>query len=395
MVTFVTALLAVVAGLLAIPVAVFVLEVVAAVVLPRRELPARSVTRPRVAVLVPAHDESAGILPTLTDIKAQLQPGDRVLVVADNCSDDTAAVAASAGAEVTERNDRTRIGKGYALEWGLNHLSADAPGIVVMVDADCRLAPEALVRLAEACAATDRPVQALYLMTAPGQAAVNYQMAEFAWRVKNLVRPQGLMKLGLSCQLMGTGMAFPWAVIRSAKLASGQIVEDLNLGLDLAAAGNPPVFCPSALVTSQFPAAAAAADTQRQRWEHGHVELILARVPKLMLAAIMKLDVPMLALALDLAVPPLALLGLLTALLLLLSLLLAWFTNSFAALVISGISFVAFVGAVALAGFVFAPDVMAPRAILSLFGYMAGKLGLYSRFLSGKRASQWIRTGRK
>ena len=101
-------------------------------------------------------------------------------------------------------------------------------------------------------------------MTAPDQSTINYQMAEFAWRVKNWVRPLGLSALGLPCQLMGTGMAFPWAVIRSAKLASGQIVEDLNLGLDLAMAGSPPIFCPSAQVTSRFPISAAAAERQRQ-----------------------------------------------------------------------------------------------------------------------------------
>jgi hypothetical protein len=89
-----------------------------------------------------------------------------------------------------------------------------------------------------------RPVQSLYLMTAPCESAINHQVAEFAWRLKNQVRPLGLRALGLPCQLMGTGMAFPWDIIRSAELASGFIVEDLKLGLDLADAGHPPVFCP-------------------------------------------------------------------------------------------------------------------------------------------------------
>ena len=79
-------------------------------------------------------------------------------------------------------------------------------------------------------------MQALDLMKAPDQSVINFQVAEFAWRVKNWVRPLGLSALGLPCQLMGTGMAFPWNVVRSAKLASGQVVEDLNLGLELAMA---------------------------------------------------------------------------------------------------------------------------------------------------------------
>ena len=153
------------------------------------------------------------MLGTLDDIKAQLRSGDRLLVVADNCTDDTAAVAKVAGAEVTERHDLARIGKGYALDWGLQHLSVDPPEIVIVIDADCRLATNTLDQLAMACATTRRPVQALYLMTAPDEPSINYRVAMFAFRVKNWVRPLGLRALNLPCQLMGTGMAFPWECI--------------------------------------------------------------------------------------------------------------------------------------------------------------------------------------
>ena len=96
---------------------------------------------------MPAHNESAAIAATLEDIKAQLRAGDRLLVVADNCTDDTAAVARLSGAEVVERQDSERIGKGYALDWGLRHLDKDPPDVVVMIDADCRLAEGAIDRL--------------------------------------------------------------------------------------------------------------------------------------------------------------------------------------------------------------------------------------------------------
>ena len=99
-----------------------------------------------------------------------------------------------------------------------------------------------------------RPVQALNIMTAPLGSSVSYQISAFAWRMKNWVRPLGLKALGLPCQLMGTGMAFPWDVICTADLASGHIVEDLKLGLELTAGGWPPLFCPSAVVSSAFPA---------------------------------------------------------------------------------------------------------------------------------------------
>src|ERR1035437_9973859 len=168
MMTFGSYLLTGFAALLAVPTAVFLFEVLAASFLPKREriFDAEPDPRGRVAVLIPAHNESVGLQPTLADVKSQLRAGDRLLVVADNCTDETATVAASSGVEVTVRNDPTKIGKGYALDWGLNYLAADAPEIVIIIDADCRVESGAIDRLATVCAKMQRPVQSLYIMTA-------------------------------------------------------------------------------------------------------------------------------------------------------------------------------------------------------------------------------------
>ena len=269
------------------------------------------ILRKPIAILVPAHNESAGLRSTLEDIKPQLLAGDRLLVVADNCTDDTAAVAAAAGAEVIVRNDPATPGKGYALDFGIKHLGLNPPEIVIVIDADCKAADGAIDRLATTCAATNRPVQALYLMSAPDESPVKYHVAEFAWRVKNWVRPLGLKALGLPCQLMGSGMAFPWQVIRAANLAHGSIVEDMKLGLELAQAGTPPLFCPAAKITSHFPWSTEGAESQRKRWEEGHIGMILTAVPRFFCTAICRRNVGLFALALDLIVPPLSLLVLL------------------------------------------------------------------------------------
>src|SRR5690242_16376925 len=110
--------------LLLLPLLVLTLEVLAAL------LPARSRTtsRPpglRCTILVPAHDEETGIAATLASIRSQLAPQDRLVVVADNCTDRTAAVAREAGAEVVERTDPARRGKGFALDCGVRALEAD------------------------------------------------------------------------------------------------------------------------------------------------------------------------------------------------------------------------------------------------------------------------------
>lgn len=81
--------------------------------------------------------------------------------------------------------------------------------------------------------------------------------------------------------LTGTGMAIRWEVLKTTNLASGEIVEDMKLGLDLAIASYPPIFCPSAHITGRLPQKEQAATTQRTRWEHGHLQTAINYVPLL------------------------------------------------------------------------------------------------------------------
>src|SRR5260370_3106152 len=266
----------------------------------------------------------------------------------DNCTDDTATVALAAGAQVSLRNDPDRKGKGYALAWWFRHLQINPPDIVTSVDADCRLGEGAIARLAEACSITQRPVQALDLMISPSDASINYRFMELAWRVKNWVRPLGLKALGLPCQLMGTGMAFPWNVICSADLASGSLVEDLKLGLDLTLARNPPLFCPSAVVTSEFPSTVEGLKSQRLRWEQGHIAMILTTTPRLISRALTHANVNLLVLALDAPVPPLSLLGTLLIGMVVIAGVATSIGVSSAALVVSVASLIGFVSAIVL-----------------------------------------------
>src|ERR1700674_3042659 len=117
----------------------------------------------RTTVLILAHNEGAGILPTIRDVQAQLGPNDSIQVVADNCTDDTAAIVQAAGVEVTVRADPARRGKGYALEFGVRLLDLNPPEVVVIMDADCRLGGHALGHLSANEMASGRPGASLSL----------------------------------------------------------------------------------------------------------------------------------------------------------------------------------------------------------------------------------------
>ncbi|MGP8124237.1 MAG: glycosyltransferase family 2 protein [Xanthobacteraceae bacterium] len=347
-----------------------------------------------VAVVVPAHNESSGILPTLADLAPQLGTGDRLVVVADNCSDDTASVAASAGAEVIARDDMSRVGKGYALAFGIGHLAARPPRFVVFVDADCRVSPGAIARLRDACAATGRPVQAAYMMKSPPHSVIDHSVAEFAWVVKNWVRPLGLRRLGCPVQLMGTGMIFGWDDIRAVPLASGHLVEDLKLGLDLALIGKAPLFLPSVTVSSEFPASQSGTETQRRRWVRGHLAMIVQFVPRLVWRALADRNPAPLVLALDLAVPPLSLLAALSVGSLALAALAAAFGTSALPLALAAVNFGVLAATLALAWHRFGRAFVPAGITASIGSLIWQKCRLYGHLLLGKTSGRWIRTDR-
>jgi len=345
-------------------------------------------------VLIPAHNEGVNLIPTLKSAGSQLSAGDRILVVADNCTDDTASIARSHGVEVVERSDPNCRGKGYALAFGRKALRNDPPDVVVVLDADCTLGPDALLRLSTEAVATQRPAQAAYRMVAPEQAGPDRQVAAFAFLVKNVIRPSGLRRFGQSCLLTGTGMAFPWAVYRDANLAHGHIVEDLGLTVDLALAGHPPVFVPEADVRGEFPNDDAAASTQRRRWEHGHLSVIRAGVPRLIMAAIRRRSAGLVALALEVGLPPLSALVMVTFTMLIL--LLVW--AAFGGPVGPALTLLAAFGLATIALFAvwwcFGRSILPTRTLARIPRYAVGKVGLYADFFIRPQRT-WNRTPRQ
>jgi cellulose synthase/poly-beta-1,6-N-acetylglucosamine synthase-like glycosyltransferase len=349
----------------------------------------------RMTVLIPAHDEGAGILPTIRDAEAQLGPNDRILVVADNCTDDTAAIAQAAGVEVIVRADAAHRGKGYALEFGVRHLGLNPPDVVVIIDADCRLGENALRHLSDRAMASRRPVQSLYLMLVPENAPAGKGLSLFAWRVKNWIRPLGMELLGLPTQLVGTGMAFPLNLLLDRDLGNSRLAEDTALGIALASEGYPPLFESRAIINSHFPTSQAGSEQQRQRWEKGHLDNIVDLVPGALAKALRDKNFALAALAIDMAVPPLSLLVLIMALCEIIGGIAFVLGASPVALAIPSLSILLLVLGTVLSWTAVGRDVLPPRELLRLPLHVVQKLGFYHRISSGKATSAWIRTERK
>jgi cellulose synthase/poly-beta-1,6-N-acetylglucosamine synthase-like glycosyltransferase len=377
------------------PLGILVVESFAALLPVRRRAGVESAPRPRCAVLIPAHNEEAVIRRTLEAILPQLQETDQLVVVADNCSDRTAETARGLDPRITilERHDTTQRGKGYALDFGVRHLEKDPPEVVVIIDADCMTAAGTLDRIVREAAALGTPVQATYLMESPPGANFKDQISAFAFLFKNLVRPRGLARLGIPCLLTGTGMAFPWPLLRDAPLATGNLVEDMQLGIDLAIAGKPPRLSPEARVTGELPSGEKASLGQRTRWEHGHIQTMLTQTPRLFFAAIRQLRLDLLGMALEMSIPPLAMLMALWGLVFLF-LVGAWMLGaSLAPAVTWGCAGVAVVVAIFTAWFRFGRDRLPFRTLLASPFYVLWKIPIYLAF-AVRRQKVWVRTPR-
>jgi len=391
-VTLLTFLVAVAAAIIAIPALIFFVECLASLFLPT----GKPVARPggvSVAVMVPAHDEEEGIGATIAEVQSQLGPGDRLLVVADNCSDGTAGLARAAGAEVIERSDPERRGKGYALAYGIDRLDPSPPDIVMVVDADCRLTPGSIDALVQRALETGRPVQADYLLR-PTERSPLSMISALAFLVRNRVRPRGLRRLNQPCHLDGTGMAFPWSVLRAAPDLGANIVEDLAMGIELALLGHEPLFCIEAGVRSDLPSSPSAALQQRRRWEHGHLATLLEQGPRLIREGIQRRRPGLIAMGADLIVPPLTLLvGLLILVLGVAGLLVLLGGPTFPAW-IAGVA-LGLVGlGVALGWARYGREAVPFRYLLLVPVYLVWKIPLYVSFALGRRERNWRRTER-
>ena len=267
--------------------------------------------RKRVVVLVPAHDEAALIARCIRSLQAQVYPSHLydVIVVADNCTDDTASIATSAGAEVLVRDEPDARGKGRALRWAIDQVLRRPvpPDAVVVVDADAVADPDFLSALVRPFESGAQAVQGESLLSEDGSAAASLRATAFL--LVNRVRPAGRAVLGLPCDLTGTGMllgsellrAYPWDAFTSA--------EDLEYTVNLRMMGVRPVFAGGAILHSPSAPSAEAATHQQLRWEGGKLHVAKTQLPRLVREGVRRRDRGLLGAAFDLAVPPLGLLS--------------------------------------------------------------------------------------
>ena len=350
--------------------------------------------KPTAIVIVPAHNEEAILGPKLAGLQSAALGRARILVVADNCTDSTAEIARQSGIDVIERFDPERRGKGFALDYARRHLEAEPPQIVIIIDADCATDSQSIDHLIGRCALTGSPCQATYVQASSRMDSPTVQLSTFAFFIKNVIRQRALQRLAGRALMLGSGMAIPWPIFARSNLATGNIVEDLKLGQELAEAGHPPQFVEAAMTWGN---AETEKNTlsQRSRWEGGFLQNAFTAGPALLSRSIAHGNLCGVWAAINLMIPPFALLLLVDVAGLVVAATISWLTGAhvWPLLFLATTLFLAGV-ALALAWFAGGSRFVSLSGLAKVPLYLLWKLPMYVGFARGGAPKDWVRTSR-
>ncbi len=249
-------------------------------------LPARRHTgtrlQGRIAIVLPAHDEAAVIEHTLANLQqiARRDGNTDVVVIADNCTDDTAVLARAAGARVLARHDLSLRGKGYALDHAFRILLQENFAAFAVIDADSSADENFLSALRDTLAAS--PAAQSRYMVRNGNVSPRTRLAELALAGFNVLRPRGRDRLGLSAGILGNGFALRRETLERVPYTAASVVEDLEYHLRLIGAGLRVAFIDVTSVRGDMPSGGEGARTQRARWEGGRLRMLREHGPALL-----------------------------------------------------------------------------------------------------------------
>ncbi len=346
------------------------------------------------AVVIPAHNEELQIGTTVQAVARSRYPDGcrRIIVIADNCEDQTAQAAEGAGAVALVRTDTTRRGKGQALDWFLREkrdFFATCDGIVI-IDADTVIDEDFLPEVSASLSHPDvSVVQGYYGVLNAGE---NWRTAlmSAALSVFHHVRPAGRNRLGGSAGLKGNGMAFRTAVLDTYGWPAYSIVEDLEFGARMLLDGIRVHYNPDAVILAEMAVTRKQAETQRSRWEGGRYGIFRRYAPAFLGMWMRRGRFCYFDGFMDLLIPPLSAMVLAVVILLVLAMAFFPFMALPLALSAAGIGFYVVSGLVLKK----APFTVWLYLLAAPF-FILWKIPLYLKMVKGGAGSEWIRTKRK
>jgi cellulose synthase/poly-beta-1,6-N-acetylglucosamine synthase-like glycosyltransferase len=277
-----------------------------------RQLTTRVPPRSRFAIVVPAHNEERVVDKLVESCLAIDYPRELfdVYVVADNCTDRTAEVAARAGARVLHRHNPVERGKGYALDFAFRTILAGerAYDAFVVFDADNLVHPDFLnVMNAHLCRG-DRIIQGRMDAKNPLDTWVSGTFAMSVW-VSNRFWFLAKHNLGFSSVLGGTGMCIATDVVREIGWGAHSFTEDLEFTMRALDRGIKTVWAHNAICYDEKVQTFGASWRQRKRWVQGQTSVARMFLGRMVLRGLAEANPVVLEAAFQLFMPFYLLLG--------------------------------------------------------------------------------------
>ena len=233
----------------------------------------------RFAVVVSARNESSVIGNLIASIRSQNYPRELVdiFIIADNCTDNTAEIAPSAGAIVYERFNKEQVGKGYALDWMFNIIETEYAdknyeGYIIF-DADNVLDPN---YIAEMNKVFDSGYRIITSYRNSKNYDTNWITAGYSlWFLREAkYLNNARMQLGTSCAISGTGFLVSADVIRENNgWIHHLLTEDIEFTTDSIIHGEKIGYCADAILYDEQPTKFSQSYTQRLRWAKGFYQV--------------------------------------------------------------------------------------------------------------------------
>lgn len=244
----------------------------------KRKKPAHTDMSHRYAVLICARNEEMVIAELVSSLKLQTydQNNLQIFVLADNCTDNTASIAAAAGARVYIRRNNVLIGKGYALDELLRHLASDYPdgfdGYFVF-DADNVLKEDFIEQMDRVFSEGNDIVTCYRNSKNYGDNWISAGYALWFLRESRYLN-QARSLLGTSCAVSGTGFLFSRRVLDEiGGWPFHMLTEDIEFSIDQITHGRKIAFCKEAELYDEQPVTFSQSWRQRMRWARGYLQV--------------------------------------------------------------------------------------------------------------------------
>lgn len=223
------------------------------------------------AVLIPAHNEAGVLSGLLTSIRNAEYPQEKigVFVIADRCTDQTAAIARRFGACVVERTGGCD-GKGAALRYACERLNEQLNQyqLITVLDADNVVDCRYFIELSWMHSQGHSAVQGYVDVKNPYASWVSLAHALWYW-IPNRLQRMGRQNLGRGVTLQGTGFSVAATLFLPILQQETGMAEDAEYTLELAAQGYSVSYAKEAVVYDEKPENFWTSVRQRVRWVQG------------------------------------------------------------------------------------------------------------------------------